>query len=126
MLILNFSHPLTPDHKVAIEVITQRPIERLIEQMAQFEVTQPFAPQVSALLDQVGFSPTEWQQTPFLLVLPALNFGAVTMLAELHGRCGFFPPVIRLSPVKGSTPPRFEVAEIINLNEVRETARGKR
>jgi len=48
------------------------------------------------------------------------------VLAEIHGRCGYFPPIVRLRPIKDSLPPRFEVAEILNLNAVRETARTKR
>ena len=48
------------------------------------------------------------------------------MLAELHGRLGYFPPVLRLRPVEGALPPRFEVAEILNLQDVRDAARAKR
>jgi hypothetical protein len=49
---------------------------------------------------------------------PSLNVIAVTLLAELHGRMGYFPPVVRLLPVAGSVPPRFEVAEMISLQAV--------
>jgi hypothetical protein len=55
-----------------------------------------------------------------------LNVIAVTLLAELHGRMGYFPAMLRLRPVTGSTPPRFEVAEIINLQTVRDRARSRR
>jgi hypothetical protein len=48
------------------------------------------------------------------------------LLAELHGRCGYFPAAVRLRPVPDSVPPRFEVAEIVNLQAVREKARGRR
>ncbi len=126
MLLLNFSHPLTPEQKAAIEGFIQQPISRLVEPGAQLEVTAPFVPQIAAMIDQVGLTPTEWQHTPFILMLPALNFAAGVMLAELHGRCGYFPPIVRLRPIKGAIPPQFEVAEVINLNEVREMARGKR
>ncbi|OQA39911.1 MAG: hypothetical protein BWY52_03004 [Chloroflexi bacterium ADurb.Bin325] len=57
---------------------------------------------------------------------PSLNFIAVALLAELHGRMGYFPTCVRLRPVAGSTPPRFEVAELLPLNEVREAARRRR
>jgi hypothetical protein len=39
---------------------------------------------------------------------------------------GYFPPVLRLRPVAGSVPPQFEVAEILNLQAVRDRARGSR
>jgi hypothetical protein len=45
------------------------------------------------------------------------------MLALLHGKIGYFQAIIRLCPVTGAIPPRFEVAEIVNLQEVRETKR---
>ena len=47
-------------------------------------------------------------------------------LAELHGRMGYYPPVVRLRPVPDSLPPRYEVAEILNLQAVRDDARRKR
>ncbi|MGH2522324.1 MAG: CRISPR-associated protein Csx15, partial [Anaerolineales bacterium] len=45
---------------------------------------------------------------------------------ELHGRMGYFPPLIRLRPVQEALPPRYEVAEILNLQAVRDGARLKR
>jgi len=71
----------------------------------------------------VGLSPEEWQTQPILIHPPALNFIAVALLAYLHGLMGYFPAAIRLRPVEGSTPPRYEVAEVINLQEVRNGAR---
>ncbi|MCK6622766.1 MAG: hypothetical protein HUU32_16950 [Calditrichaceae bacterium] len=45
--------------------------------------------------------------------------------AELHGRMGY-SPCLRLRPVEGSLPPRFEMVEILNLQEIREIARANR
>jgi len=39
---------------------------------------------------------------------------------------GYFPSIIRLTPVEGSTPTRYEVAELLNLEMVRGEARRKR
>ena len=36
-------------------------------------------------------------------------------MAALHGLMGYFHPIVRLKPIPESIPPRFEVAEIINL-----------
>jgi hypothetical protein len=44
---------------------------------------------------------------------------AATLLAELHGRMGYFPTILRLKPIPNSTPPQFQVAEVINLQAVR-------
>lgn len=37
-----------------------------------------------------------------------------------------FPAVMRLRPIENAVPPQFEVAEIINLQAVRERARQGR
>lgn len=74
-------------------------------------------------MDQVGLSSVEWQTTPILLNLPTLNVIAGTVLAELHGRMGHFPPIVRLRFVEGNVPSEYEVAEIINLQQVRDRAR---
>jgi hypothetical protein len=123
MILLNLSHPLTAEQRAQIEHLAGQPIERLIERMAQFDLGQPFAEQAVALVDSLGLAPAEWQTAPLLVNLPSLNFGAAAVLAELHGRCGYFPPIVRLRPVEGSLPPRYEVAEIVNLQAIRDGAR---
>lgn len=79
-----------------------------------------------ALADACGLSPVEWQTLPILVNPPALNVIAVALLAELHGRMGYFAPVLRLRLVAGSLPPRHEVAEVINLQALRAAARERR
>jgi len=78
------------------------------------------------MADRAGMAPAEWQTAPLLINPPALNSIAAALLAELHGRMGYFPPIVRLRPVAGSTPTRYEVAEVINLQEVRDQARRRR
>ena len=126
MLILNYSHPLTADQLAQLEAFTGVAIEAVRDIPAQLDLEAPFAPQVTALADVASLTSEQWQTTPLLLVPPALNFAAVALLAELHGRMGYFPPVVRLRPVAGALPPRYEVAEIINLQAVRDAARRKR
>lgn len=78
-----------------------------------------------SLLDTVGLSSQEWQTLPILINLPSLKVIAAIRLAELHGRMGYFPTVLRLRPVQGSTPPQFEVAEVINLQAIRDSTRAR-
>ncbi len=93
---------------------------------AHFDNAQPFPEQIRRLADDIGLTSEEWQTLPILLVPPAYNFAAMTLLAELHGRMGYFPAIVRIRPILDSLPPRYEVAEIINLQNVRETARRLR
>jgi hypothetical protein len=126
MLILNFSHPLTNDQRGQIEQLAGQPISGVRDIPAQFDHTQPFADQVAALIAACGLTAQEWQSVPLLIVPPALNFIAVALLAELHGVMGYFPDCVRLRPVGNARPPRFEVAEILNLQDLRERGRGRR
>jgi len=126
MILLNFSHPLTAAQKVQIEELAAQAIVQTIEAMPQFDEQQPFLPQVARLLEQIELTPTAWQGEPILVLLPSLNYIAGMVLAELHGRMGYFPPIVRTRPVANSLPRRFEVAEILDLQAIREQARQMR
>jgi len=126
MLLLNFSHPLTSGQLQRIGELIGQPLARVIEVSTQFDHERPFVEQVRALVDTIGLMPEEWQTTPMLVNPPSLNAIAVTLLAELHGRMGYFPAVVRLRPVSDGNPPQYEVAEIINLQAVRDAARTRR
>jgi hypothetical protein len=123
MILLNFSHPLTAAQAAQIETLAAAPISHTIELLPQFDEQLPFAPQLEALLAQVDLTPAQWQGEPILVVLPSLNFIAALLLAELHGRMGYFPPVVRTRPVVDSLLRQFEVAEILDLQGARERAR---
>lgn len=127
MLLLNFAHPLTPAHReqLAQALNTAEPLT-IRDVPAQFDPQQPFADQARALVDGVELTPQQWQTESILVNLPSLNHIAACVLAELHGRMGYFPTILRMRPVAGSTPPQFEVAEIINLQAVRDQARTTR
>lgn len=92
----------------------------------QIDPQQLLVPQVVALADACSLSPAGWQTMPIVINPPSHNFIAVVLIAELHGRMGYFPPVIRLRPVPNSIPQCSEVAEILDLQAVRDAARRKR
>ena len=126
MIVLNFSHPLTPAHREEIEALTGQPVDDVIEIKTHFDNSQPFEPQLAALLAEIPLTPEDWQTAPLLINPPSFNYVAVLLLADLHGRMGYFPACIRLRPVADAVPPRFEVAEILNLQGVRNGAREER
>ena len=126
MLVLNYSHPLTEAQLAQLAALTGEAIDEVRDIPTHLDVTQPFAVQAVALADAAQLSPEAWQTEPLLILLPALNYAAATLLAELHGRMGYFPLVVRLRPVAGTLPPRFEVAELLNLQSLREAARRRR
>ncbi len=126
MILVNFSHPLSAEQIHQLEILTGQTVERIIEVHSQIEPDQPLGPQVAAMVDRAGLSMEEWQNAPILINPPALNFSAIVLIAELHGRMGYFPACVRLRPVNGSIPPRFEIAEVLNLQSQRDSARRRR
>lgn len=126
MIIINFSHPLTPGQLAQIEALTGQQVGQVISVPVAFDHQHPFAGQVRAMLDGLPLLPEELQTESLLVNLPSLNYIAAVLLAELHGRMGYFPACLRMRPVEGSLPPRFEVAEILNLQAIRDEARRKR
>ncbi len=48
------------------------------------------------------------------------------LLAEIEGRSGHLPSIIKLRPVANTPLTEYEVAEILNLQAVRDEARTRR
>ena len=82
MIILNFTHPLTPEQVSRIQALSEESVERTVEIPTQFDNKAEFLPQVAALADTCGLTPAKWQTMPLVIVPQALNFIAVTLLAN--------------------------------------------
>jgi len=126
MHILNFAHPLTSYQVDQIALLAGSVPERVQDVRVQFDLEQAFSQQVVRLLENLGISAQQWQSGGWLIVLPSLNYGAAVLLAELHGRMGHFPAILRLRPVAGALVTEYDVAEIINLEAIRAEARTRR
>jgi hypothetical protein len=125
MLILNFSHPLTPAQREQLAArLGVAPEVRTIA--VQIDHESPLVAQITAIVDQAGLTAEEWQTLPLVVNPPGFAPAALVLLAELHGRMGHFPTVLRLRPLARSTPTAYEVAELLNLQAVREQARHRR
>ncbi len=125
MLILNFSHPLTYEHKVQIESLAGTPVDEIRTIPVQIDQAEPLDLQISAIVEAVQLSSQEWQTHALLVNPPGYAPAAFVLLAELHGRIGHFPSLIRLRPKPGPVT-SYEVAELLNLQAVREAARKRR
>lgn len=125
MLILNFSHPLTNEQREHIEALAGVAVEEIRTIAVQIDQARPLVEQVQAIVDAVQLSSEEWQTRPLLINPPGYAPAAFVLLAELHGRIGHFPALIRLRP-KAGVLTAYEVAELLNLQKVREDARKRR
>lgn len=126
MIVLNFSHPLTGPQLEQLYNLLTETIGEVKQVKCQLDHGRSFADQAREMLDSIGWTPGQWQGLRFLVNLPGMATAAACIVAQIHGRCGYFPSVIRLAPVVGATPPRFSVEEVLALAEQRDSARATR
>lgn len=126
MIVVNFSHPLTADQRAELETLAEEAIGRVNDVSVDFDDQRPFADQVVGLIARSGLTAEEWQTLPIVVNLPAYGPIDAVLLAYLHGMCGHFPTMLRLRPGSGTPAPRFELAELVRLDQVRRLARSKR
>ncbi len=126
MIVVNFSHPLGDCQVARIEQLCNARIQRVASAPARFDETLSFSDQAVRLVDATGMSADEWQTERLVLVPPSLAAIACLVIAEIHGRAGYFVPIARLSPRPDSVPPVFDVVEILDLATQRATARSRR
>lgn len=126
MYLLNFGHPLTDTQLTAIQAATGQGEWQIQAIKTHFDHERPFPEQITDLINSLEVDAQTWQTSPILINPPAHNVIALSLMAELHGRMGYFPAIIRLKPIPGSLPPQFEFAEIINLQAIRDQARTRR
>ena len=122
MLVLNFTHPLSAEQCAQIEVLAQDTIVEIRTIYVQINQTEPLGPQITCIVNSVGLSCEEWQTQSLLINPPGYAQAAFVLLAEIHGRIGHFPTVVRLRPKNGPIT-SYEVVELLNLQTVREAAR---
>jgi hypothetical protein len=127
-LIINFSgHPVLPGQQKDIGHMMHWPSPEVINvSLGNVAEDHNFVSTIEKAVEKVALSPEEWQSTP-IVVIPA-GYSALwsVVLAELHGRLGYFPDVVRLRPASTVSNEKYEVAEIMNLREVRHKSRDKR
>ncbi|HLH60949.1 MAG TPA: CRISPR-associated protein Csx15 [Ktedonobacteraceae bacterium] len=125
MLVINFSHPFTAEQRARIEALAGTSLEDIRTIPVQIDQAKPLEPQIAQLVNAVGLSSEEWQTRQLLINPPGYAPAAFVLLAELHGRMGHFPALIRLRPAAGAVT-MYEVAELLDLQVIRERARERR
>lgn len=126
MIVVNFAHPLRDDQLARIGELCDGSVTRVVSVATQFDHGRGYAEQAAQLVDAAGLPANAWQTERLVIVPPSLAAIACLIVAEIHGRAGYFVPIVRLSPRPNTVPPVFEVAEVLDLATQREAARRRR
>lgn len=125
IMILNYAHSFSAAQLATLtSMLGEQPTIRPVS--SQADRMRPLADVARELADAAGLSPEEWETTALVLNPPSLAPLALALVAEIHGRSGGFIAMLNIRPVPDSTPTRYEIAEIINLQRIREAARTLR
>ena len=122
ILVLNFAHPLTAQQQAQIEELSSTTIENIINIPTLINEEERLEPQIANLIEAVDQSIHDWHKRDILINPPGYAPAAILLLAEIHGRIGHFPAIIRMRPNHTSIT-TYEVIELLNLQTIRDAAR---
>ncbi|QGT99783.1 hypothetical protein SYNTR_1190 [Candidatus Syntrophocurvum alkaliphilum] len=123
MIIINFSHPMHDKDIKRIEEITNIKVTEIRDIDTFIDIEKNLEEQLFSIIKEVGFTSHQWQTEPFLINPPSLNYSTAALISLIHGLAGHFPAIVRFKPISNVISTSFEVAEIINLQQLREKAR---
>jgi len=126
MILINFAYPLTSTQIAAIESLFSQKIEKVISVEVSLDNDRSFKAQVEELLAGIDVPLADLMTHPVAVILPSHAFIAALVLVELQGRIGRFPAIIRFMPKPDSLPMVYEVAEIVDLQGLRDEIRRNR
>lgn len=122
MLLLNYAHPLTDTQRLQLRALLGQEVA-VRDIPVQADRQRPIRDVARDLADAAALTPAQWQELPLLINPPGLAPLAVALIAEVHGRSGHFPAVLNIRPSTSAPAPTYEVAEVVNLQDVRDQAR---
>lgn len=126
VIVVNLSHPITDTQLEALRLELSCTIDQVIHRPVQLDHERPLADQVREIVDAVGLPSHTWQTASIVVNLPGFPVAAAAVVAEVHGRMGHFPTVLRLRPVMIQGTTAYELAEVVNLQSVRDQSRERR
>lgn len=131
--ILNFSHPLksqvlerlAPCQEILIPFHLQLKVNEKVHPKTQIERIVDNAARMIEEKHGLKLNGT----TSFILVLPGLSEGVALLMAELHGRFGYFPAILAIRRLSDGTFGLYKNSPsdaIIRLEQLRNDARQRR
>jgi len=99
-IVLNFSgHPVLSDQLKTIEKLLQWPSSEVMDvQLGTIAEDRNFIANIVKAIEKIDLSPVQWQASS-IVAIPA-GYSAIwsVVLAEIHGRLGYFPDVVHVRP----------------------------
>lgn len=131
LTILNLtSHPITSEQLSEVKRMTERDEIRVIPEEPihfHFDESSRFLPQIEEVFCNSEFENIRWGGADdLLIVVPSLSSMAAVAVAYLHGLIGGFPQILRVWSVTRNNLTEWDVAEIVNLRDVRKAGRQAR
>ena len=118
MILINFGAPFKPLQISQAEVFLHESITRVINLPFNVDIDQEVLHQFKKTLGGLKLSNADLRAEPVVVSLPQQNYLSVMLLAELHARMGYFPPIIRTRLKSSGMLPFYEVAEVIDLQAI--------
>jgi len=118
MILINFANAFNAYQVRELEILAGESLGRTFRFRIVTESDMPIARQLLRLMEKLSLTPEEIAQEIFVVNLPNHNVHAALVVAALYKRLGFFPRVVRTRPSMYSIPPRTEVVELLDLQEV--------
>jgi len=128
--VLNFGHPLSDGAQAVLEEYLQGPVQT-VRMPFELDLDRPTGIQVTTRVNEMamllrGAAARLDGTAPVVVVLPGITEGAAALLAELHGRLGAFPRVVRLRRRADGTWLPDAAEPLLDLEKLRNEARGRR
>lgn len=120
-LVLNFGHPLSDEAQAELADAVGE--FETVPARVSLDMASPLAPQLSAIVDDMGISSDIFQTHRLIVVLPGASVAAAIILAEVHARSGNWPMMLHLSRGEDGV---FHMGELVDLQLVRNQARTTR
>ncbi len=115
--IINFSHPVQ-NNRPDIEAIVADEYQ-VFSVAVQLDQNAPsLAAQIADCIVEAKAKAGGNIRNIDCIILPGLAVGAV-MIVEAFCQSGYIPNILRMAPVKGALPPRFEAVEVVRLRQPR-------
>jgi hypothetical protein len=122
MILINFSSELNHSQIDQAESLLHKPINKIINLPAKIDPDLPILPQLKALIAQLPLSAEQLKTEAILINPPTQSYLTALLLAELHGRMGRFPPILRIYLQPFGMLPRMVVADVLDLQAIEDSA----